>query len=347
MVQVLPALPSTGEILGGLLGQFGPQITEGIAKHRATTKLRELLGPQKAQPEESNQPPGQGTVDQQGSNNPSQQSMIASPQQTALNQVDIYNAAARALGPDAAKVLTNNLLEQQKITQKANLQEQSKRGAEDREEIRKFQEPYKDVSQIRKNRNDLVEAKKILESPKFGQGFLRKVGIALAEGKGEGEIAKLLKTPEEQRLFHLLRPSLKTKEVGGSNPSTREVLISLSALPSLYNDPEANQFIIDNMINDADTALDMGTTISKLRQSNPNISFADFSNQVNSQVGERQEARQKEFSQSSMERTAKSAIQNLPISPGKVWMMLPDGTPGQVDRSNVNQAISDGAIILQ
>lgn len=311
------------------------KIGHGITQRRNLNQLQALLG---------GQPGGQDET-QNGSQGVNQGQAIAGgrPEFSPMRAAQTFHAAEKALGKGAATALTDAMLEQNKFAQK----QQAVRGAEDREEIRKFQEPYKDISKLQKNRNNLVEAKKILQSPKFGQGFLRKVGIGLAEGKDHGDIAKLFKTPEEQQLFHLLRPFLESREVGGTNPSTREVLISMSSLPSLFNDPQANEFIVDSMINDVDRSLDMGTTINKLRQSNPNISFADLAGQVDSQVGERQAARQQEFAQSSMERSAKNTIKSLPIESGKVWMMLPDGTPGKVDRNNVNQAIGDGAILLQ
>jgi len=157
---------------------------------------------------------------------------------------------------------------------------------ENRKEIGQYSKPYENVSDLQSNLKKLEQAKKIIESEDFNVSTFRKAITGIAEGK-ESPVAELFKTPAQQKLFSLLRESLRPKDIGGSNPSTREVLIALSALPSYLKGKEANEFIINKMIDIAKQNLDKGRLINGLRRTNDSLNPSDFKDIVESKISQK------------------------------------------------------------
>src|SRR3990167_4006794 len=122
---------------------------------------------------------------------------------------------------------------------------------EDRAEIAKTSQQYSDFGSMDKLEKDLLEAEDLIlnKGVSFDNNRLGTIIAAIAEGK-ESSVAEFFKTKDQQKLFSVLRSSLKPKTEGGSNPSTREVLLSMSAIPSYLKTTEANAYIVGNLLED-------------------------------------------------------------------------------------------------
>jgi len=319
MVQVLPYVPSPLEQLTPHLAQFGANIAEGFEKKRAKTALQQLLGG-------GEQPAVTGQTEnvQQGS----------SPQR-AFNPIEmgqVEQLMEKGYGRDAAQAGIRALENQQKQIAK----NQAEIAKEDRAEIREFTKPYSDINTLKTQVNKLEEAKKLIRSGgvSFDENMFRTAISGILEGK-ENPLAETFKTPEQQKLWYLLRDSLKPKEIGGSNPSTREVLIAQSALPSGLKGRAANEYIINSMINLAKQNLKTGESISSVRKKNPNASFAQFQEDLNAQIVPYQQQLQEGLAKQS---AAFSQIEGKKLPKGSVWMVSPDGTVGSVPIGQVEAA---------
>lgn len=151
---------------------------------------------------------------------------------------------------------------------------------ENRAANQKYSEPYEDISKLNTIVNKLEQAKKIIESEEFDSSIFQRGLVAFLESGDEGALGELLKTPAQKKLFHLIRDSLRVKELGGSNPSTKELLIELASKPSYLTGVEASKFMIDNMIEDAKRNLKKSHIISGLRKYDPSMSPEVFKSLV-------------------------------------------------------------------
>ncbi len=251
----------------------------------------------------------------------------------------INPATGRALG-DIAKMQQKEEMFDRETQRQIN--------KEERERIREYSKPYENLEPLRRNLSKLEQAKKLIQNEKvsFDENVFRGIFNAALEVKGKGEIAELLKTPAQQKLFSLLKDSLKTKEVGGSNPSTREVLIAMSAIPSNLKGKEANLYIIDNMINDAKVSYEKGRIVNKL-SGNPNLKYSDFISQVNQHVEPLQTQLDNEFDLQEMKNSALSYISGRKPKEGYVFMLNPEtGEPREVLARDVQAAKAAGGILL-
>jgi len=145
--------------------------------------------------------------------------------------------------------LANNLLKLKIDRDNERLKEDKDYRFEEYKRIQKFAEPYQDRRKFRKQINNLNRAEKLIESGKVSldENFIRNFFTSIAEDKGAGALAEIFKTDEQKELFSLLREQLQSKEIGGSNPSTREVLIALSTLPNLFIGKQGNLNIIKQL----------------------------------------------------------------------------------------------------
>ncbi len=200
----------------------------------------------------------------------------------------------------------------------AELEDKSLR--ENRKEIAQYSKPFENVSELQSNVKKLQEAKNIIESEDFNVSKFRKGITGILEGE-ESPVAELFKTPAQQKLFALLRDSLKPKDIGGSNPSTREVLIAMSAIPSYLKGKEANKYIIDKMIEAAEQNLDKGMLISGLRKYNDSASPSDFKDAIESKISKKYDQKPVESQESAPTAINPKTGQKLILRDGK-WQLL-------------------------
>jgi hypothetical protein len=233
-------------------------------------------------------------------------------------------------------------------TYKQSSREAAEIRKENRQEIKSYAEPYKDISKLRGNLGKLEKARELIESGKVSVdgNWFRNTALAIAEGREE-PYAEMIKTKEQQELWYLLRDSLKPKEVGGSNPSTKEVLIAMSSLPSPYKDQAANQFIVENMINKAKADVYKAEQISGLRSKESGSTFPVFQGKIESATEKYMEEQDKLLSKKMGIINAKQAVKDYPPKDGFVWMVAPDGSPRQVRISDAKWAQQSGGVLIQ
>lgn len=200
------------------------------------------------------------------------------------------------------------------LQKQAEIQESQRK--ENRKRLDKFIEPYRDVSALQSQKNKLLEAKKIIKNKRLGGKFRNAFASFLAGD--ENELSELLKTADAQKLYSLLYESIRPKELGGSNPSTREVLLSLSRLPSGLKDQEANEYIIDRMIEEADRNVARGKTINAALKYDKNIDVDDLADLLSKKVPTK-------------------------VGSGMIMVRLPDGREGELPEEDLEAALAAGA----
>ncbi len=204
-----------------------------------------------------------------------------------------------------------------------------------RAEINKYSEPYENIASLKQNVGKLKKAQKLIQDEKvsFDENKFRNLLVAALEDK-ESTVADVLKTDAQQELFYLLRDALKPKEIGGSNPSTREVLIAMASLPSMFKGKQANLAIIGDMLSNAEENLHRGEFITDLKKEDKNLSL---------NPGQFKERVEKSASKFKNQRAVKG--QQLPA--GSVWMMSPDGQIGSVPKDRIKEAEEQGYNLLE
>lgn len=173
----------------------------------------------------------------------------------------------------------------------AKMQKEERR--EFRKEINEYAKPYQDISELKKNKDYAEQARDLIYNGDVGNSFMRKAAIILAEGKtgqwiGEN-LKKLATTADEQKLSALMMKFARPKDIGGSNPSTREVLIALERNPDILNHPDANKFLIDEMLRYSDIDYKKGQLIAGLKKYDPYMNSDVFKDLVESKISKYQE----------------------------------------------------------
>ncbi len=324
MVQVLPYVQTPLEQLTPYLQQAAGQLGQGLQQRSAMQGLQSFLNPQASQ---------QAVQGQQ-----------AAGQAPNLNPQSIAHATSLAekagMSPASVNAISQSLQNQQKAQEK----QATEISKENRAEIKKFAEPYSDIGKLKTNTNKLEEAKKMIQSGKvsFDENMLRGALTGIAEGR-DSPLQDVFKTPEQQKLWYLLRDALKPKEIGGSNPSTREVLIAMSALPSQYKGRAANEYIIQSMINESLKNEKTSEVINDIRKTNPSISFPEFSEEISKRVtpyysdlSDKLEQRSSYLSQTHGKKLAKDSV----------WVVSPDGVVGSIPKSKIREAKENNYEVL-
>lgn len=194
---------------------------------------------------------------------------------------------------------------------------------EQRSEIAKAAEPYSNSGQLSKNVRDLRQAAHLIKNKRvsFDENVVRTIGAALAEGK-DSAVAELIKTPDQQKLFSLLRSQLKTKQEGGSNPSQREVLLSLTAIPSYLKTQEANEFLVENLLDEAELAEIRGQIQNQVRK-NRDLTYPEFNEIVAEQMKPYEEEVYARAKTRNEYLSAKSQVADKIPPAGKIFMFDP------------------------
>lgn len=238
---------------------------------------------------------------------------------------------------------------------KQGSKEQAEIRKEYRHDIVKYSEPYQDINKIETGVNKLKEAQKLIQSGRVSldDNWVRNVVSGFLEGH-ESPLAEVAKTPEQQKLWYLLKDSLKSKEVGGSNPSTKEVLLAKTALPGDMKSQDANEYIIGNMLQNQENELFKAKTIREERGKAGTPSFIKFQTNVDDKVNRYSQQRQQEYDKSFADRAAKKEliahasnyVSKFTPKSGNVWMMTPNGKTVQVPEKDIKKYESEDAVWL-
>ena len=233
--------------------------------------------------------------------------------------------------------------------------EQKEIRKEYRDQIVKYSEPYQDINKIETGVNKLKEAQKLIQSGRVSldDNWVRNVVNGFLEGH-ESPLAEVAKTPEQQKLWYLLKDSLKSKDVGGSNPSTKEVLLAKTALPGDMKSQDANEYIIGNMLQNAENELYKGKTIRQERGKAGTPSFIQFQVNVDDKVNKYSQKRQQEYDKSFAEKSAKKEmvaaakerIVGKRPEKGMVWVMSPNGDSTKIPKKDLDRAIKAGGVLI-
>lgn len=245
---------------------------------------------------------------------------------------------------EQGKLIDKYIQDKEKLEGKEGIEKRK----EWRQEISKFAEPYKDLTKLKSSVKKLEKAKELILSGKTSRdgNWIRRATQAILEDANAPTKAELLKTPEDQILYSLLYDTLRTKDLGGSNPSTREVLLSLAAKPSPYKGEKANVAVVNDLLRAAIENEAKGQAITEIRDRSGPISFPRFQRELQDRVMPELERYDKQMGKESLIEDAKLAVRNKTLPKGVVWMMAPTGKPIKVPHSQIIDVQSKGGILL-
>lgn len=213
---------------------------------------------------------------------------------------------------------------------KENRSQAQEARVENRKEINKFAEPYENIASLKQSVGKLNKAKKLIENDavSFDENQFRNFLVAALEDR-ESNIGELLKTDAQQELFYLTRDSLKPKELGGTNPSTREFLYALATNPSIFKGKKANLAIVESLLSNAEENLERGKTVTDLKKDTKNLYMnpGEFKDKVE---------------QSASKFRNSKAINGQKLPEGSVWMISPEGEVGSVRKDQIEEALQNG-----
>jgi len=242
------------------------------------------------------------------------------------------------------------------ITDQENLrgQEGIQIRKENRQQINEYKKPYLNVKNTQKLLSGFQEAKNIIKSGKVSldDNWMRNAAIAVLEDKDATQVAELIKTPEQRRLYSLIYNSLRTKDVGGSNPSTREVLLSLAAKPSVLKGDKENLSILNDLILETEDSLYKGKAMLDLEDQGGYKSFPRYVSEINDIVDPKLKARRQELTNNDnvyllkKEFSNKGTVNNKPVPTGTFAMYFPDGKVRTIPKNKVKQAQKTGAKLI-
>lgn len=332
-------------------------------------RLEALFGPQLGQPlqapGEPPQAPGPSleALDQPPAGQPSQAPVqpplidtsardnfprtITDSRGRVYNQDDIL----RILGDSdpGIREIGKALDKQLKNEQSNYLQEQAKKREGYRKDIKEHAEPYKNITDLQNKVNRLDQVQQIIdtEPASFNENFWRTTARALLEDMGSSTFATLFKNDAQRKVYSLLRTSFNTKEIGGSNPSTREVLMTMETLPSGFKSKISNEYITKLLKNEAEITLEQAKIISEIRDNDQ--TFSEYQNAIQQRIAPFQEKKQQELARLSEIQVAKAQLKNLHIKKGHSAVLAPDGTIKQIPRKEVARVTSPeaGGVLLK
>jgi len=219
---------------------------------------------------------------------------------------------------------------------------------ESRAEIAKYSEPYRDLNMIDSSVSKLEKAKELIQNRKVSldQNQFRRLATAILEDEDFSAVAQYFKSDDQKMLFALLKDYFKTKDIGGSNPSTKEVLLSLSTLPSENLGQEANIALINELLKDAKGRQIKGKAISELRASGKQYNFGEFQKVIEDQVAQGVKPLEQEYSKDLIKAQYAKQIGGKKPNAGYVWVVDKDGNLGQIPKQNLKKFEDAGGIIL-
>ncbi len=239
-----------------------------------------------------------------------------------------------------------SLQDQLNRKQTAYLGEQQEIRKEHRGRISKHADPFTDMIKLRKNVDRLNEVERIVKTEKasYDQSTWRTVASALLDDANHPYVADLIKTEPQKKLFALLRPFFGTKEIGGSNPSTREVLITLSTLPSATKKKVTNEYITKLLKNEAETMLEQGKVINEIQDEDQ--TFSEYQQRLEERIAPFQAKKQEELVRLSEVQAAKAITKYKKPKRNYTFVLSPTGDVKEIKNENLSRAIKAGGINL-
>jgi len=255
--------------------------------------------------------------------------------------------AATMVNPELRKAMesqNNQAIESQKL----QIKKQNQIGTEDRSEIREYAKPFQDVSKIKSSYNKLQKAKDLIVNKKVSldQNQFRKLYTSALEDTGWDAVAELFKSDDQKKLFALLRDFFNPKEIGGSNPSTKEMLVTLSTIPSSNFGFEANLDLINTLLEDAEGKVHTAETIRDLRKSGREYNFGEFQ-EIVQKTSDKRLAPSKEKYKKEMFVAQKSKVfRGDKPKPGFVFVLDENGNPGSIPKAKIKDLEKKGGTVV-
>lgn len=228
--------------------------------------------------------------------------------------INSYEASPFERDNKIAQRLANSLRDWEKLKGKYTLEN----AKENRAAVREYSKPYTDVTKLKDTVRKMERVQELISSKKIGRN--KNIGSflnALIEGKGNEAVTTLFKTPPEQELGYLIRDLYNTKDIGGSNPSTKEVLITLSTLPERFKTPEANKKIAEGLLNLAYQNLFKGESV--LNNLDKGLPLGQFISETENYASNLNDLRKK-------------------VGKNEVLMFSPEGEPWFIKKDQVEKA---------
>ena len=237
---------------------------------------------------------------------------------------------------DRLNKIQSNYLDEQRDIRKSNT-----------DRIEKHAEPFNDRVKLRRDVNRLNEVESIIknQNASFDQNFWRVAAQGLLADKNMNEMSNLFKNDAQRKLFGLLRPFFSTKEIGGSNPSTKEVLITLSTLPSGTQPKQTNEYITKLLKNEAELLLEQANIINEIRDEDQ--TFAQYQRKIDERIAPFQEQKQQELVRLNEVQAAETQLKRKKPKRGHSFVLGPDGNVRELKDDVVSQAVKSGGIKIK
>lgn len=219
---------------------------------------------------------------------------------------------------------------------------------EERGKINKYMEPLRDISKLQQNYNRLQQVNRIIEEEplSFDDKVWRNISVGLLEDKNKLAMAEILKTPAQQKLYALLRPYFGIKEIGGSNPSTREVLLSMQTLPGGLKSKEVNKYIGQMLLGEAENLLNKAKFANDISK-NKYVSFNDFQDKLNEKLSPLMEKTTEKLENLRNLQTSLQKVKRMTPTAGYNIMLSPRGEIVETRISDEKKALKDNFIMLK
>jgi len=357
-------------VLTQVLKPYQPMLKETAKVTAASESLDEILGPKRKTVDEPSLAPTERPVDVISEVSEEETVEVEKPREPGMNPVDpeplfgetlksksIQLGDGREINEEQVNALIASPYEShRRLGESAQKQfiaeadreykENSQIRKENRARIRKFSEPYDDIGKIK---NDVMRLEQVVDLIETDQVSLddaawRTVISTLLEDKGQYGLGELFQTEAQKKIYSLLRPFFGSKELGGSNPSTREVLLSLAALPSKLKGKDANTYVGQLLLGEAQIALSTAKEVSRL-QERP-MSWSKFQKELQSSTDSFRKEKGKELLGLQRMQLAKKITKNQKPKRGHVFMLTPSGSVENVLSSDVKKAKASGGRII-
>jgi len=262
------------------------------------------------------------------------------------NQILDMAASPNPADQKQAQVLNKFLVDQEKLKGK----ESSEIRKEWRGEIKEYAKPYMDMEKLKMDVHQIKASKRLIESSKnlsLDDNWVRSIFNAVAADKGWNDVSQLAITNDQRKLAGYMYDFLRTKELGGSNPSTKEVQMSMNAKPSRYLGKDANKNLINLMLDKAELQVEKSKIIDKTRATGESISPSRFKMKVSEELQPFMEKIEERAIGEDQLISARRTMTGKTPDKDKVFMILPNSDKvTQVEKKNIKRAQNSGGRLL-
>ena len=246
---------------------------------------------------------------------------------------------------DKAKIYNDHIVKQEST--------KLKEGAQVRQEWRKeIESEHKDVRNIDKSYSDikrLESVKNMVKNSKnvnLDDNWVKNIFVAIASDSSKDNIANLFRTDEEKIMSGIIYDFLRPKELGGSNPSTKEVLLSKAAKASSLSGKKANISLLNDMLMQAHSNYEKGKIIANKTNNLGITSPGKFRLEVHEKLTPIMEKIRNEFKFEENIEVAKQAVKGRNPGMGKKFMVDKKGNTYKVPERDIKKRQAEKWVLL-